>query len=202
MSKPPAFVSTLETERLTMRRATLSDLPFLVELHQDPQVTRYLGGDGSTRSPEESFDWLQKTMRWYVADRVGQFVVELEGHPIGRAGLGLFEIEREPSREDGAYVASWGRGSFPHDRPARAILEVGYTFRRSAWGNGYATEAARAWYAYALGEYGAEEVHSMIHADNVGSRRVAEKNGLERTLVVHLEGRPYALFSRSKASKS
>jgi len=184
-----------------MRRATAADLTFLTELHLDPEVTRYLGGDGSPRPPEATRTWLEKTMRWYEAEDVGQFLVlrAEDDEPLGRAGFGIFEVEEVPSNADGSHTATWGPGSAAPGRAVQRVLEVGYTFAQRFWGSGFATEAARAWFAYALGEYGATEAASVIHADNAGSLRVAQKLGLEPApLRLRMDGQPCRLFVRRR----
>jgi RimJ/RimL family protein N-acetyltransferase len=56
--------------------------------------------------------------------------------------------------------------------------EVGYHVHRERWGQGFATEAAKAMIGYAFHALGADYVISLIRPENVQSRRVAEKNGL------------------------
>ena len=64
------------------------------------------------------------------------------------------------------------------DWNGRQVLEVGYLFRRDAWGRGYATEAAVACRNYAFETLNAPEVFSIIRDSNLPSRRVAERNGM------------------------
>ena len=55
--------------------------------------------------------------------------------------------------------------------------EVGWMLHRSAWGAGYATEAARACLDFAFGELGWARVAHMIHPLNAGSKAVAARLG-------------------------
>ncbi len=57
-------------------------------------------------------------------------------------------------------------------------LEVGWRYARSAWGRGYATEAARA--ALAFGRQQAPEVVSFTALSNLRSQAVMERIGLRR----------------------
>ena len=197
MSPAPPLPAFLETERLLMRPVTLDDLAFLVEMHLDSEVTRYLGGDGEPRSPEKTREWVDDTMRWYAEADAGQFLVlgRKNGRPLGRAGFGIFELERTPSASDGIPIMTWGPGSSAPGTDIQSLLEVGYSMVRAAWGAGCATEAARAWYEYALGPRGEDTVYSVIHPENIGSIRVAEKNGLTCGEQVRLDGHVYALWS-------
>jgi RimJ/RimL family protein N-acetyltransferase len=56
-------------------------------------------------------------------------------------------------------------------------VEIGWRFRRAAWGQGYATEAAAPVLRHALETLGLPEVVADIDPANHASRRVAEKLG-------------------------
>jgi RimJ/RimL family protein N-acetyltransferase len=57
-------------------------------------------------------------------------------------------------------------------------IEIGYHVRRDLWGQGYASEAARACRDHGFSTLSAERLISLIRPENVSSRRVAEKNGM------------------------
>jgi RimJ/RimL family protein N-acetyltransferase len=59
-------------------------------------------------------------------------------------------------------------------------VEVGYRYRRSAWGRGLATEAATPLVRIALADSATAAVVACALAGNAGSLRVLEKLGLER----------------------
>lgn len=56
-------------------------------------------------------------------------------------------------------------------------VELGYWLRRSAWGQGYATEAARLALGFAFGELDLSAVYACHFADNPASGRVLQKLG-------------------------
>ena len=56
--------------------------------------------------------------------------------------------------------------------------EIGWRLARSAWGKGYATEAAHAALAVAFGPVGLEEVVSFTTVENARSRAVMERLGM------------------------
>jgi RimJ/RimL family protein N-acetyltransferase len=58
--------------------------------------------------------------------------------------------------------------------------DVGYLLDRHHWGNGYATEAARAVVAWAFSVPAIRRVWATCDTANVASARVLEKAGLER----------------------
>ena len=67
-------------------------------------------------------------------------------------------------------------------------VEVGYRFLNGHWGQGYATESARASVAYGFDEVGLERIVAVALESNVASRRVLEKCGLREIGVVHVYG--------------
>ena len=64
--------------------------------------------------------------------------------------------------------------------------EVGWMLHRSAWGQGYASEAARACVDFAFGTLGWKTVGHMIHPDNLASQAVAARIGSRFVRMVDL----------------
>ena len=60
-------------------------------------------------------------------------------------------------------------------------IEIGYFLRRSAWGNGYATEAVERILRFAFEASPLEKVVAVIEPENIGSRRILEKTGFSTT---------------------
>ena len=83
-----------------------------------------------------------------------------------------------------------------HDKQ---VLEVGYLFQKSVWGQGYATEAAIACREYAFHELDVDEVFSIIRDSNTASQNVAKRSGMVivDTFIKHYRGidMPHYLFS-------
>ena len=73
----------------------------------------------------------------------------------------------------------------PFESPHDAV--TGYVLAQDAWGQGYATEAARASMQYAFEKLDRARLISLIRAENTPSRRVAERNGLkvEKEAIFH-----------------
>ena len=72
--------------------------------------------------------------------------------------------------------------------------QIGWRLLPFAWGQGVATEAARAVLARALGPLGLWEVVTLIHPDNHASLRVAAKVGMTRAGVVRYRGTLQLLY--------
>ena len=59
------------------------------------------------------------------------------------------------------------------------VPETGYLFQKKFWHSGYAAEAAQACNRYAFDVLGMAEIYSIIRDNNLPSRKVAERNGME-----------------------
>jgi RimJ/RimL family protein N-acetyltransferase len=73
-------------------------------------------------------------------------------------------------------------------------LEIAYRLDPSYWGQGIATEAAGAVCDHAFAGLQLSRVISLIHPDNIASRRVAEKNGMIPEKETVFRGFPTIVF--------
>jgi RimJ/RimL family protein N-acetyltransferase len=162
-------VPTLTTERLTLRGWREDDLDAYAAIAADSEVMRFMGG------PLDRADtWRQMAVfvgHWELRGH-GLWVVERDGELIGR--VGLIRPEGWPG------------------------LEVGWLLGREAWGQGYATEAARAAVHYAWRELGADELISLIAPENLPSQRVAERLGMRPGEDYDLRGTPVVIHRRAR----
>jgi [ribosomal protein S5]-alanine N-acetyltransferase len=160
-----------ETSRLILRQFTRDDLGPLAALHQDAEVTRFLGG---VKTPEQTREKLEEWLTQYERYGFSKWAVVLRDSEefIGRCGLSLEQI-------DGVDV--W---------------ELGWTLARPYWGKGYATEAAQAAMKYSFRVLGHKRLVSLIRLGNVASVRVAEKIGMNYERRVQWNGIPAEMYSR------
>jgi len=100
--------------------------------------------------------------------------------------MGPFVIER---RRDGRFLGRtgilvWDSRTWTHTTVAEAGSfaqpELGWALVRAEWGNGYATEAARAVRDWARRDRNIGRLISLIAPDNLASQRVAERLGAVR----------------------
>jgi RimJ/RimL family protein N-acetyltransferase len=146
------LAKTLETDRLTLRMLRAADFDAFAEMYADPDVTRYLG-DGAP---------LDRPAAW-------RHLAMMSGHWILR-GYGLWAVEERSSKVMVGRVGFWNPEGWPG-------FELGWVFRRSSWGQGYATEAARAALDHGFICLNQPRVISLIQPDNKASIRVAERLG-------------------------
>jgi RimJ/RimL family protein N-acetyltransferase len=160
-------VPRVETKRLVLRGWRPEDFEAYAAITADPEVTRYLGGVlGAAQS------WRQLALH--------------AGHWSLR-GYGNWAVER---REDGVLLGRAGLWC-PEGWPG---LEVGWLLARPAWGQGYATEAARAATDWAWSALPAERLISVIHPENDRSIRLAERLGMRRLRDEILNGQRVEIF--------
>lgn len=173
----------LETERLLLRPAESGDVDALAELYADPEVARYTSG--VTRSRDEVEAMVERWAAHWERYGVGLLAVERsgDGAVVGRAGFLVWD------------PVTWEHGlNVELDLPYET--EIGWSFIRRHWGNGYATEAAAAARDWVLREVRPARLVSLIHPENGRSQRVAEKLGerYERDVVL-AHGGPTQLWS-------
>ena len=74
-------------------------------------------------------------------------------------------------------------------------VELGFHLRRSVWGQGYATEAARACLEASFAGLGLDQVIAIVATGNVASVRVLEKIGMQPGGTRDALGRTWDLFT-------
>lgn len=178
-------IPTLETERLRLRPFRGSDLDDYAALRADPEVMRYIG--------EGAGPWDRGRSWRHLAFLLGHWQL---------GGSGMWAVE---PRATGGFLGMIGFAE-PEGWPGS---ELAWTLARHGWGNGYATEGARAALDYAFTVWQKDRVISLIHPENRASIRVAERLGerlqgrtdhLGREMLCFGIDRPRGLPENSSAS--
>ena len=144
----------LETNRLTLRSFREEDVDAMAELFANPDFMRFSLGAFTER--KKTVDFIEKVTGWDRASMPSQFAVV-------------------PSGEH----AVIGYCGFHHHPEVPREVEIGYRLHPDYWNRGLITEAARAVRDHAFAELRLPRVISLIHPENIPSRRVAEKNGMK-----------------------
>ena len=149
----------IETERLTLRLIGPDDADFVFDLYRRPEVARWSASRVPMTHRDEA---VARLGRW--ADRVA-----------GRPGAGFFRVAL---RDSGTPVGLALLVSLPASAGVeRDDMEIGWHFLPDSWGNGYATEAARALIDRAFAS-GIPELYAVTHADNARSQAVCRRLGM------------------------
>lgn len=147
----------LETSRMVLRQFTTADVDNLVELDGDPDVMRYLSGGRPTPRGKVEGDVLPHLLSYYERYEAFGYWVAIDKST--GAFLGWFCLRP--------------KGDDPPDAP-----ELGYRLRKTAWGQGLATEGSTALIDKGFAELGLARVYAETMTINSASRRVMEKSGL------------------------
>src|SRR5688500_15768409 len=140
------------TERLVLRDFIEGDWSDACAYRSDPEVARFMFAF-EAEGPEQTRVWLDRV----IAQARGQqptrrtlaIVLQSEGRVIGQIGIG-------PSADD---------------FPAEGEIGIGYMLHRACWGQGYASEAARAIVELGFEVMGARQVSAWCFEGNRASAR-------------------------------
>jgi RimJ/RimL family protein N-acetyltransferase len=166
-------MKVLETERLVLRRLTVEDGEFMLELLNDPSWLRFIG-DRKVRTLDAARDYItNQLVAMYERFGFGLYLTELKGDgvPVGICGL----IKRD-ALED---------------------VDIGFAFLPKFRGKGYAYESASAVMAYGKETFGLNRLVAITSPDNHVSAGLLEKLGFnfERMVKLSADGAEVRLFA-------
>src|SRR6202158_6001440 len=150
---PPTLLETracaLETERLMLRRPTLADVKAIAHLADDRRIAENTRRLPHPYSPDHAIEFVRA-----IAEnkRETVFLIESNFVPIGMVGV------------------DWRQPDAP---------ELGYWLGVEHWGQGFATEAARAVIDFTFEEFDVEHLISGARVANPTSRNILEKCGFQ-----------------------
>jgi len=156
-------VNVLQTERLNLRRMSLDDAEFIVELLNDPAFLRFIGDKG-VRTTEDARQYiLTGPVDSYERHGFGLWLVELKDSetPIGICGL----LKRETLSD----------------------VDIGFAFLPQYRSKGYAFESAAAVMRYGRNVLGLRRVVAITNEENIDSLRVLEKIGMSFDRMIRLK---------------
>lgn len=149
-------MSELRTERLLLREWRESDLRPWAAINADPEVREHFGGVLTREQSEAS------VARFQAA--------------IAQRGWGWWAVE---VLDTGEFIGFTGLDPVDEDMPFTGV-EAGWRLARSAWGHGYATEAALAAVAFGFDALALPEVLAVTTATNLRSQAVMRRIGMTR----------------------
>lgn len=163
-------MAILETARLTLRPFRKEDVDLLAELMANSDFMRFSLGP---KTREQTAAFLETVIGWHRAGLPSPFAVVIRSDGVLAGYCGFLHQEVDGEKE----------------------IEIGYRLHPDYWNRGIATEAARKVRDHAFGDLELPRVISLIHPDNMASRRVAEKIGMlfERKTV--FKGFPTLVFA-------
>ena len=154
----------LETERLSLRRVTLDDADFMLDLWNDPAFIRNVG-DRGVRTVEQAHEAMKSgALKLYADHGYGPYamVLKSDGRRIGVCGL-------------------FKRDNLDHP-------DIGFSVLPGFCGIGYAGEAAFAVLAHAHDDLGIRKLTAIVSPDNAPSIGLIEKLGLSFVRMITMPG--------------
>lgn len=184
----------IESERLILRRIQPEDFEFFSHIHADPIVARYLGS-GRARSIQETHALLETFYETYRGLELGPLAVLRKSDEVLIGRCGLSDMALELNAAAGALPRVWyQRTQVPADTNVIFEQELGYTFDRRYWGQGYASEAAARVFEYVSCAMSFPRIVSVIHPANAPSIKIAKKFGARQANNVMQMGHEFYRF--------
>jgi ribosomal-protein-alanine N-acetyltransferase len=145
---PLPAIASIRCPRLTVRPVAAADLPDLLAVNGDDEVTRFLPY-ATWRGLDDARAWLARMEALRAAGGAQQLVIErrADGRVVGTVLL------------------------FKHDEGS-ARAEIGYVVGRPHWRNGYAREALAGVCGHAFAELGLRRIEAEVNPDNIASHRL------------------------------
>jgi RimJ/RimL family protein N-acetyltransferase len=166
-------IPVIETERLRLRGFEASDLDALAALNADERFVKYFG-TGKPLTRYESWNVLAMIVgHWHL------------NH------FGLWLVEDRITKEFIGRVGCWQPENWPG-------IEVAWGISPDYWGLGYATEAARASLQWGFSNLETDMFISVIHPENIASKRVAERIGERYAKTEPVNGKPSDIYAISR----
>jgi [ribosomal protein S5]-alanine N-acetyltransferase len=162
MSGRDLAAEELQTARLSLRRPAEADIDAIFAIHHDPETCLHNPSDALPRFEEAEALYRRWDEQWR------------------RCGYGYWVVRRRGSDRQLGFC-----GIKPAEVGGMQVLNLFYRFATSAWGQGFAGEAAAAVTRWAVRYVPELPLIARIRPANIASQRVAIKAGLTRA--AHLD---------------
>ena len=143
----------IETERLILRQFEPGEGALIYTLNEDPDVTLYTG------DPVRDLAHANEVLEEVILPQYA-----LYNH-------GRWAVHTKPGME----FIGWCGLKY---RPERDEVDLGYRFIKTAWGKGYASEAAMASINFGFEKLGLRRIVGRAMPGNIASLKVLEKCGM------------------------
>ncbi len=148
-----------ETERLVFRDWNDPDLDEFRIMNKDPRVMKYFTKILTDEETDKFYDVIQNEFQNY--------------------GYGLYAVE---TKRDNSFIGFIGLHWANFDSPFTPCVEIGWRLKYGAWGNGYATEGAKACLKYGFDTLGLKKIYSFTSSINLQSESVMKKIGMSKIM--------------------
>lgn len=143
----------IETERLFLRKLQDYDVDEIFKMRSDPEIMRYIRAPQTKK--EDSLKWIKMISQYWDSE-----------------GIGFCGVIEKSTKEFVGWCGLW-------HLPNTDDIEVGYAIKKSKWGNGYATEAAKGCLKYGFEELELEKIVAVAEPENEASQKVMKNIGMK-----------------------
>lgn len=147
----------IETPRLILRSWKESDLDTFRKMNEDNDVMKFFLKKLSVEETDQFYNRIQLE---FEQKKYGLYAVEL--------------------RATGDFIGFTGFHYTDFDTDFAPCVEIGWRYVISSWGQGYATEAAKACLNYAKGRFDFKRIYSFTTLLNKRSENVMQKIGMTK----------------------
>jgi RimJ/RimL family protein N-acetyltransferase len=152
----------IETERLILRRLSVEDASFILELLNQPSFLRFIGDRGVRTINDAEKYILQGPMDSYERLGFGLYLTELKD---SLASIGICGLIKRDALND---------------------IDIGFAFLPQFWSKGYAFEAASAVMVYGREVLKLNRIVAIVSPDNERTIKVLEKIGFKFESIMRL----------------
>lgn len=173
-----------ETQRLTFRDWKEQDLKEFRIMNKDKRVMKYFTKTLTEEETDGLYNIIQDEFRCY--------------------GYGLYAVE---TRHNNDFIGFIGFHWANFNSQFTPCIEIGWRLRHDVWGNGFATEGAKACLKHGFGTLEFNKIYSFTSKINLQSENVMKKIGMVKIMEFEhpniIEGNPlknhvlYAIDSNS-----
>lgn len=148
-------LTTVETERLLLRKMTLDDAEDMFEYASNPEVAKYTTWNAHQSIKDSKF-FLETVVERYKNRQITDWGIV--------------------HKEDGKLIGTCGFVEWPlaHNR-----AEIGYALSQKYWRQGYTSEAVGAIIKFGFQTMNLNRIEARCEVENIASARVMEKVGMQ-----------------------
>lgn len=154
----------LETERLILKPAQISDADFFLRLYNEPKFIKFIG-DRKLKTKLDTENYIKE-----------KFLPQFE-----KFGFGNYVIVRKSDKKKIGAVGVFVRDGFE-------IPDIGFSFLEEFHNLGYAFESANFLKNYVSERFNLKKLSAITTESNISSQKLIEKMGLKYLKMVEFPG--------------